>query len=68
MTDAALEPQDVTSFGTLDEIEKAVILKRLKQNQGNRRKTAQELGISRSTLWKKLDKMESDLETTSYNN
>ena len=67
-TEAALEPQDVTSFGTLDEIEKAVILKRLKQNQGNRRKTAQELGISRSTLWKKLDKMESDLETTSYNN
>lgn len=68
VTDTALEPQDVTSFGTLDEIEKAVILKRLKQNQGNRRKTAQELGISRSTLWKKLDKMESDLETTSYNN
>ena len=59
-TEAALEPQDVTSFGTLDEIEKAVILKRLKQNQGNRRKTAQELGISRSTLWKKLDKMELD--------
>ena len=68
VTEAALEPQDVTSFGTLDEIENAVILKRLKQNQGNRRKTAQELGISRSTLWKKLDKMESDLETTSYNN
>ena len=65
-TEAALEPQDVTSFGTLDEIEKAVILKRLKQNQGNRRKTAQELGISRSTLWKKLDKMELDQEITSY--
>ena len=64
--EAALEPQDVTSFGTLDEIEKAVILKRLKQNQGNRRKTAQELGISRSTLWKKLDKMELDQEITSY--
>ena len=54
-TEAALEPQDVTSFGTLDEIEKAVILKRLK-----------ELGISRSTLWKKLDKMELDQEITSY--
>ena len=67
-TEAALEPQDVTSFGTLDEIEKAVILKRLKQNQGNRRKTAQELGISRSTLWKKLDKMELDQEITSYYN
>lgn len=66
--EAALEPQDVTSFGTLDEIEKAVILKRLKQNQGNRRKTAQELGISRSTLWKKLDKMELDQEITYYNN
>ncbi|MDB2149666.1 sigma 54-interacting transcriptional regulator [Enterocloster clostridioformis] len=65
-TEAALEPQDVTSFGTLDEIEKAVILKRLKQNQGNRRKIAQELGISRSTLWKKLDKMELDQEITSY--
>ena len=65
-TEAALEPQDVTSSGTLDEIEKAVILKRLKQNQGNRRKTAQELGISRSTLWKKLDKMELDQEITSY--
>ena len=65
-TEAALEPQDVTSFGTLDEIEKAVILKRLKQNQGNRRKTAQELGISRSTLWKKLDNMELDQEITSY--
>ena len=66
--EAAQAPQDVTSTGTLDEIEKAVILKRLKQNQGNRRKTALELGISRSTLWKKLDKIELDQETASYNN
>ena len=41
--------------GTLEEIERGVILERLKQNQGNRTKTAEDLGISRSTLWKKLE-------------
>lgn len=48
-------PQKIMSSGTLDEIEQSVILQRLRQNHGNRGKTAEELGISRSTLWKKLE-------------
>ncbi len=43
-----------TFSGTLEEIEQAVIHARLGQHGGNKAKTAEELGISRSTLWKKL--------------
>jgi len=39
-----------------DEIERQVILETLRRNHGNREKTAQALGISRTTLWRKLKK------------
>jgi transcriptional regulator with PAS, ATPase and Fis domain len=40
--------------GSLEDIEKEVIVARLKQCQGNRKKTARELGIAKSTLHEKL--------------
>jgi len=40
---------------TLQEAEMTIILERLRKNGGNKAKTAEELGISRSTLWKKLN-------------
>ncbi|MEP3348770.1 MAG: sigma-54 dependent transcriptional regulator [Marinomonas sp.] len=45
----------------LEEIEKIAILKTLKENNGNRTDTAQQLGISIKTLYNKLDKYESHL-------
>ncbi len=43
----------------LDDIEKIVIIKTLKKNNGNRTDTAHQLGISIKTLYNKLDKYES---------
>lgn len=40
--------------GTLAQMELALIRKCLEENHGSREKTAKQLGISRSTLWKKL--------------
>ena len=40
----------------LDEVEKSTILKALKKYQGNLSKTAAELGITRKTLYSKIDK------------
>lgn len=45
---------DVLTSGTWAEIELKVLRERLQANEGNRTKTAAELGISRATLWKKL--------------
>lgn len=42
--------------GTLDETEKAKILAVLRDNRGNRSEAARVLGISRRTLYRKLDK------------
>ncbi len=42
--------------GTLEEIEKQIIELRLKQFNGNRKRTAQDLGIAKSTLHEKLRK------------
>jgi two-component system response regulator AtoC len=41
---------------TLKENQKTLILKALKQNQGNYSRTAQQLGISRTTLWRRMKK------------
>lgn len=41
----------------MEEIERDVILAALARNQWNRKKTAQELGIDRTTLWRKMRKM-----------
>lgn len=42
------------SIGNLAEIEKKVILDTLERMEGSKVKTARELGISKSTLWRKL--------------
>ncbi|MCD6163396.1 MAG: sigma-54-dependent Fis family transcriptional regulator [candidate division Zixibacteria bacterium] len=41
---------------TLKDNQKALILKALKQNTGNYTRTAQQLGISRTTLWRRMKK------------
>jgi len=41
---------------TLKDNQKALILKALKQNSGNYTRTAQQLGISRTTLWRRMKK------------
>jgi transcriptional regulator with GAF, ATPase, and Fis domain len=45
---------------TLYEIEREVILHTLKQNQGNKKRTAELLGIDRRTLYNKLGRYEGD--------
>jgi len=41
---------------TLKDNQRALILKALKQNAGNYTRTAQQLGISRTTLWRRIKK------------
>jgi DNA-binding NtrC family response regulator len=41
-------------YPTLDILERRYIEKLLKEYDGNREKTAQTLGINKSTLWRKL--------------
>ncbi len=48
------------SNGTLEEIEKQIIENRLRQFNGNRKRTAQDLGIAKSTLHEKLRKWKLD--------
>jgi DNA-binding NtrC family response regulator len=43
---------------TLKDNQKALILKALKQNSGNYTRTAQQLGISRTTLWRRMKKFQ----------
>jgi len=45
---------DLLAFGTLAQIEKQVITDRLKKYNGNKKATAQALGIAKSTLHEKL--------------
>lgn len=40
----------------VEEVEREAILKSLKQNKGNKLKTAEQLGISRSSLYDKMDR------------
>lgn len=49
------EKIDLDITKTLDEISKDIINLVLKDEKGNQSKTARRLGISRSTLWKKLN-------------
>ena len=46
--------QTVNIKGTLDEITRSIITSVLASEKMNQTKTAKRLGISRSTLWKKL--------------
>ena len=41
---------------TVGDLEKNRLIKSLSDNMGNREKTAAELGISKTTLWRKLRK------------
>jgi transcriptional regulator with PAS, ATPase and Fis domain len=52
------EPDDLP---TLEEAEKKLIARALKQFEGNRRKTAEALGISERTLYRKLKDIDEDL-------
>jgi two-component system response regulator HydG len=45
---------------TLKDNQKTLILKALKQNSGNYTRTAQQLGISRTTLWRRMKKFKID--------
>lgn len=49
--------EDMVPVGvSLEKIEKAAIINTLEENEGNKRETAQDLGISIKTLYNKLDK------------
>lgn len=50
-------PHDVSKVVLFDSAERDVIRSVLKRNQGNRTKTAKELGISRQTLWRKMNRL-----------
>jgi len=62
---ADMEPQDATrdtlppvGSMTMDEIEKAMILKSLKHHTGNISKVAEALGLSRAALYRRFEKYE----------
>jgi PAS domain S-box-containing protein len=46
----------LSSIGSVDEMEKALIEEALKQTGGNRTRAARKLGMSRSSLWRKIRK------------
>jgi two-component system response regulator HydG len=50
-----VEGMDLNSFN-LDEIEKTIITKVLKQNQGNITQAATELGLTRTSLYRRMEK------------
>jgi transcriptional regulator with PAS, ATPase and Fis domain len=54
-------PEDEEDLPTLEEAEKQLISRALKRFDGNRRKTAQALGISERTLYRKLKDIDEDL-------
>jgi two-component system NtrC family response regulator len=45
-----------TSFHTLDEMEKEMIISTIEECRGNLSKTAEKLGIGRATLYRKMEK------------
>lgn len=54
--DAPVIGQALTQGMTLAELERTYILKVLRQNNGNKKATASQLGIGYNTLWRKLKK------------
>jgi transcriptional regulator with PAS, ATPase and Fis domain len=50
-------PHEVAKGVLFDSAERDVICSVLKRNQGNRTHTAKELGISRQTLWRKMNRL-----------
>ena len=55
-SNGVLKPTLMINKNPLLKMEQDVIVKTLHQNKGNRRKTANALGISRITLWRKMKK------------
>jgi PAS domain S-box-containing protein len=51
------QSHDVSKVVLLDSAERDVIRSVLKRNQGNRTNAARELGISRQTLWRKMNRL-----------
>ncbi len=58
---AAPEEDDEEELPTIEEAERELIRKALKQFDGNRRQTAKALGISERTLYRKLKDIDEDL-------
>lgn len=59
LPDGSLEIQIITAF---EEAEKNILMEALLKHNGNRSLAAQELGIHRSTLWRKIKKLGLDKE------
>lgn len=55
-SDNAASSNESVSSTTLEDLQKDIILKTLKQNNGNKSATARALGIDTSTLWRRLKK------------
>lgn len=55
------EPDEPEELPTLEEAEKDLISQALKKHDGNRRKTAEALGISERTLYRKLKDIDEEL-------
>ncbi len=55
-SNGVLKPTFMINKNPLLKMEQDVIIETLRQNKGNRRKTADALGISRITLWRKMKK------------
>ena len=51
------QSHDVSKVVLFDSAERDVIRSVLKRNRGNRTKAARELGISRQTLWRKMNRL-----------
>lgn len=56
------EEQTISDMPVLKEIEKQMIIKRLSANKGNQRRTAQDLGMPKSTLHDRLKYYNIDIE------
>ena len=59
-TESVMDTEHITSAITAEESEKLLIIERLKQSGGNVKKASDSLGISRRTLYRKLEKYEID--------
>ncbi len=55
-SNGVLKPTLMKNKNPLLKMEQNIIIETLRQNKGNRRKTADALGISRITLWRKMKK------------